>query len=69
MLNFGTSKPRVKGGPGPPGAPQDPRLVGHRRFNYHQCPNLNLSQLYESEANTGADLGAGANPRGGGANI
>ena len=29
MLNFGTSKPRVKGGPGPPGpwGPLDPRLV------------------------------------------
>ena len=26
MLNFGASKPRVKGGPGPPGPPLDPRL-------------------------------------------
>ena len=26
MLNFGTSKPRVKGGPGPPGPPLDPHL-------------------------------------------
>ena len=27
MLNFGASKPRVKGGPRTPGAPLDPRLV------------------------------------------
>ena len=27
MLNFGASKPRVGGGPGPPGPPLDPRLV------------------------------------------
>ena len=26
MLNFGASKPRVKGGPGPPGPPLDPHL-------------------------------------------
>ena len=26
MLNFGVSKPRVKGGPGPPGSPLDPHL-------------------------------------------
>ena len=28
MLNFGASKPRVKGGPGPPGPPLDPHLKG-----------------------------------------
>ena len=27
MLNFGASKPRVGGGPGPPGPPLDPRLL------------------------------------------
>ena len=27
MLNFGASKPRVKGGPGPPGPPLDPHLI------------------------------------------
>ena len=27
MLNFGASKPRVKGGPGPPGPPLDPHLA------------------------------------------
>ena len=27
MLNFGASKPRVRGGPGPPGPPPDPHLV------------------------------------------
>ena len=27
MLNFGASKSRVKGGPGPPGPPLDPHLV------------------------------------------
>ena len=27
MLNFGASKPRVKGGPGPPGPPLDPHLL------------------------------------------
>ena len=27
MLNFGASKPRVKGGPGPPGPPLDPHLT------------------------------------------
>ena len=27
MLNFGASKPKVKGGHGPP-APLDPRLIG-----------------------------------------
>ena len=26
MLNFGTSKSRVRGGPGPPGPPLDPHL-------------------------------------------
>ena len=26
MLNFGASKPRVRGGPGPPGPPLDPHL-------------------------------------------
>ena len=26
MLNFGASKPRVKGGPGPRGPPLDPHL-------------------------------------------
>ena len=26
MLNFGASKPRVKGGAGPPGPPLDPHL-------------------------------------------
>ena len=26
MLNFGASKPRVRGGPGPPGPPLDPYL-------------------------------------------
>ena len=31
MLNFGASKPRVKGGPGSPGPPLDPRL----RLQYH----------------------------------
>ena len=28
MLNFGASKPRVRGGPGPPGPPLDPHLQG-----------------------------------------
>ena len=27
MLNFGASKPRVRGGPGPPGPPLDPHLL------------------------------------------
>ena len=27
MLNFGASKPRVRGGPGPRGPPLDPRLL------------------------------------------
>ena len=29
MLNFGASKPRVRGGPGPPGPPLDPHLLCH----------------------------------------
>ena len=30
MLNFGASKPRVRGGPGPPGPPPlDPHLIIH----------------------------------------
>ena len=29
MLNFGASKPRVKGGPRPPGPPLDPHLVSY----------------------------------------
>ena len=34
MLNFGASKPRVKGGPGPPGPPLDPHLNLVRLANY-----------------------------------
>ena len=34
MLNFGASKPRVKGGgPGPPGPPLDPHLFFYVRFH------------------------------------
>ena len=36
MLNFGASKPRVRGGPGPPGPPLDPHLKwgGSNYFNH-----------------------------------
>ena len=43
MLNFGASKPRAKGGPGPPGPPLDPHLCSFleskptkTRFQYQQ---------------------------------
>ena len=32
MLNFGASKPRVKGGPGPPGPSLDPRLLNQKTY-------------------------------------
>ena len=34
MLNFGASKPRVRGGPGPPGPPLDPHLKSYH-LNRH----------------------------------
>ena len=43
MLNFGTSKPRIKGGPGPPGPPLDPRLTQNK--NQFFPKSLELSFL------------------------
>ena len=37
MLNFGASKPRVRGGPGPPGPPLDPHLFFTCRLGKYLC--------------------------------
>ena len=43
MLNFGASKPRVKGGPGPPGPPLDPHLVTEKSIQ--ETDNLHLLRV------------------------
>ena len=51
MLNFGASKPRVRGGPGPPGPPLDPHLVLFIREFYLFlifCKNNNRYQEVKS---------------------
>ena len=35
MLNFGASKPRVGGGPGPRGPPPDPHLLIDLKSNFN----------------------------------
>ena len=48
MLNFGASKPRVKGGPGPPGLPLDPHLIKDSAVK-HKYTNIEInSRLYEN---------------------
>ena len=54
MLNFGASKPRVKGGPGPPGPPLDPHLeMSVKYIELASDPQLNwlpkgcLNGMYE----------------------
>ena len=39
MLNFGASKPRVKGGPGPPGPPLDPHLLLRDKCDIPEDPD------------------------------
>ena len=46
MLNFGASKPRVKGGPGPPGPPLDLHLNENMKQSIDSDIDIVSSQLY-----------------------
>ena len=48
MLNFGASKPRVRGGPGPPGPPLDPRLVTSDYHKYARKISPQFEQIKKS---------------------
>ena len=49
MLNFGASKPRVKGGPGPPGPPGSAPVTGFLlvSMGYDKYINLTCNQTWE----------------------
>ena len=48
MLNFGASKPRVRGGPGPPGTPLDPHL---KVYSFHTHPIRVIAHLFNLSFN------------------
>ena len=48
MLNFGASKPRVRGGPGPRGPPLDPHLL-HVHLEMHWQLVIYYSTLSKTE--------------------